>query len=504
MNALIAFLLVVLGCVLIYSFFRIIQCRDIKLALENMSKNPRALIKVTKKDDPSYLAPYQVDLKYTVGLSPSQVNPVILVPGIGGTQINGNWNKNNLFTLCYSKGQNDAIWVTTGAFFASPCWKQLIKISLSTSSGIPRWYQSDSTVTTSINSMGSLTGIDTLFTIGGFNVYLAYYMHDLIKGLKSYISNTGLNADNYVYGAGYDWRLVGDDTYTNSWCNQLKSLVESVYSKTGKKVSLMTHSLGGLVTMIFLSKQTSTWKNTYIHSFIPVNAPLGGAPKITRSVVSGYNFEFQGKDEEYTDVIRPLASSFLLQPQDIFNHNIVTTPSKIYNVPNLTQMYNDMYFPSGATAYTYLRNKYHNNLFYIFPGVKSYPVISRCSTASDLVSGSGRGTEMAYSYTSNVNNTTLKNPTYTKETFIYNNVPNPWVTYLASTTGLSKDNMIGDLTVPFLSLRGPLVKWTYGAENASNFVKIKEITGNADVSHMKVLANSGFITYIFQVISNQV
>jgi hypothetical protein len=504
MNVLIAFLLVVLSCVLIYAFYRISQCRDIVNALEKMSNNPRSLIKVTKKDDPSYLAPYQVDLKYTVGISSSQVNPIVLIPGIGGTQINGNWNKNNLFTLCYSKGQNDAIWVTTGAFFASPCWKTLFRVGVSNSSGVPRWYQTDSTVTTSINPMGSLTGIDTLFTIGGFNVFLAYYMHELIKGLKSYISNTGLNADNYVYGAGYDFRLIGDDTYTNNWCNQLKDLVQRVYSSTGKKVSLMAHSLGGLVTMIFLSRQTQTWKNTYIHSFIPVNVPFGGAPKITRSIVSGYNFEFQGKDEEYTDVIRPLASSFLLQPQQIFNHNIVKTPSKVYNVPNLTQMYNDMYFSTGATAYTYLRNKYHNNLFYIFPGVKSYAVVSRCINASDLVTGSGRGTEMAYSYSSNLTNGSLVNPTYTKETYIYNNVPNAWVDYLASTTSISKDNMIGDLTVPFLSLRGPLVKWTYGTENANNFVRIKEMVGNADVSHMKVLSNSGFITYIFQVISNQV
>jgi esterase/lipase superfamily enzyme len=44
----------------------------------------------------------------------------------------------------------------------------------------------------------------------------------------------------------------------------------------GKKIQLVAHSLGNLVTVDFLSTMTSCWKEKYIKKFVSVSAPWGG------------------------------------------------------------------------------------------------------------------------------------------------------------------------------------------------------------------------------------
>ena len=60
------------------------------------------------------------------------------------------------------------------------------------------------------------------------------------------------------------------------------------YAKNGnKKVVIVAHSLGNLYTTYLLSKQSQSWKDKYISSYINMAGPLGGAAKIMRLMASG-------------------------------------------------------------------------------------------------------------------------------------------------------------------------------------------------------------------------
>ena len=55
-------------------------------------------------------------------------------------------------------------------------------------------------------------------------------------------------------------------------------LVEETYLRSGSlKVSLITHSMGGLLGLYFLQSQTQEWLQQYVHSFVPLNTPWRGA-----------------------------------------------------------------------------------------------------------------------------------------------------------------------------------------------------------------------------------
>ena len=58
----------------------------------------------------------------------------------------------------------------------------------------------------------------------------------------------------------------------------LKQLVEDTYTQNGNvKVSLLAFSIGGPVSHFFLTRVVNQeWKDTYIHSYIPIAAAWSG------------------------------------------------------------------------------------------------------------------------------------------------------------------------------------------------------------------------------------
>ena len=70
--------------------------------------------------------------------------------------------------------------------------------------------------------------------------------------------------------------------------SDFKQLILETYAKNGnKKVVIIAHSLGNLYTTYLLSKQSQSWKDKYISSYINMAGPLGGAAKIMRLMASG-------------------------------------------------------------------------------------------------------------------------------------------------------------------------------------------------------------------------
>ena len=76
----------------------------------------------------------------------------------------------------------------------------------------------------------------------------------------------------------------------------LKVLVEKAYEiNGGAQVTIVGHSMGGRMSLIFLQMQTQEWKDKYIKSFISLATPWGGSFKSVKALIYGDDFGLGGE-----------------------------------------------------------------------------------------------------------------------------------------------------------------------------------------------------------------
>lgn len=69
---------------------------------------------------------------------------------------------------------------------------------------------------------------------------------------------------------------------------KLKALVEETYLMNNKApVTLLAHSMGGPMSLVFLQRQTQKWKDQYIHSMITLSGAWGGSVKAVKVFAIG-------------------------------------------------------------------------------------------------------------------------------------------------------------------------------------------------------------------------
>ena len=74
----------------------------------------------------------------------------------------------------------------------------------------------------------------------------------------------------------------------SEYFKNLKHLIEDTYALNGnKKVVLLVHSLGGLMTLTFLNNQSQQWKDQYIRAIISLAGAWGGSAKAVKVYAIG-------------------------------------------------------------------------------------------------------------------------------------------------------------------------------------------------------------------------
>ena len=220
------------------------------------------------------------------------LNPVILVPGLGISKIEGIWNKDsggdvksldlykNFETSekwsCRTVQQNwSTLWfpynpldqIPETANLSNYCWAENVVV------GYDKKIITDADgVYTRVPNFGSVDFTDSS------------YMNAMIKALEA----IGYVQGSTLFAAGYDFRKIASSDILDLYCKEFQGLVENmVHHNQGQKAFLVGHSLGSCLTNYFLATRPKKWKDTYVKAFVTISGGFGGCPKALRTLLSG-------------------------------------------------------------------------------------------------------------------------------------------------------------------------------------------------------------------------
>lgn len=200
------------------------------------------------------------------------LDPVLLVPGIAGSLLHAVDDRD---------GSEERVWVR---FLAA---EYMLKTKLwsryDPSTGRTESLDANTTITVPEDRHG-LYAIDVLdpdLIVGSESVY---YFHDLIVEMLKWGYQEGIT----LFGFGYDFR---QSNRLQETMDKLAAKLESVYNAAGgKKINVITHSMGGLLVKCFMCLRSDIFEK-YVKNWIAIAAPFQGAPGcIYSSFLNGMSF----------------------------------------------------------------------------------------------------------------------------------------------------------------------------------------------------------------------
>ena len=131
-----------------------------------------------------------------------------------------------------------------------------------------------------------------------------------------------------------------------------------MFDDSGEKVTLVVHSMGGPVTLYFLTTVVSQeWKDQYINAFIPLSGAWSGGNLAIQAEVSGATvvpnlaFPFLRELRSFSRSFESLV--WLLPKPSIWGDTVlVTTPNRTYSANDYSDLFTDISYPVGFDMYT--------------------------------------------------------------------------------------------------------------------------------------------------------
>lgn len=225
--------------------------------LEDIVKAVEAWLKILKEPEP-YVDP--------------NLDPVLLVPGIAGSILNAKDAET---------GKEERVWVRiweADREFRAKLWCRFDPDSGKTVSLDPNI---SIVVPEDRDGLYAIDCLDPDMVIGRDNVC---YFHEMINEMTSW----GYQQGKTLFGFGYDFRQTNRLKET---MDRLVERLEAIYSASGgKKINVITHSMGGLLVKCFMSLHSNICEK-YVKSWIAIAAPFQGAPGyVTSTLLNGMSF----------------------------------------------------------------------------------------------------------------------------------------------------------------------------------------------------------------------
>jgi lysophospholipase-3 len=272
------------------------------------------------------------------------LNPIVLVPGDGGSQVEARLNKSTAVHYICEKTTADYfnIWLNMELLvpLVIDCWIDNIKLIY------------DNQTRTTRNSDGvdiripGFGGTETVEWLDPSHAVTGSYFNSIAKTLVS----LGHERNKTIKGAPYDFRKAPNEN--QQYFVDLKALIEQTHADNdGQPVIIIAHSMGGPMTLHFLNQQSQDWKDKYIKSMVTLSGAWGGSVKAVKVYAIGDDLgsyvlrESVMRQEQITSpsLAWLLPSKLFWKPEEV----LVQTDKKNFTVANLKDFFEAINYMDG-------------------------------------------------------------------------------------------------------------------------------------------------------------
>ncbi|XP_043467328.1 phospholipase A2 group XV-like isoform X1 [Leptopilina heterotoma] len=273
------------------------------------------------------------------------MSPVIFIPGDGGSQVEAKLNKPSVVHYICEKTSSDFfnIWLNLELLVpvVIDCWIDNMKLNYDNTT---RKTKNQEGVDIRIPGWGDPFSVEYLDPSKAFPGSYFKDIGNMLVNELGYVRNLSLR------GAPYDFRKGPNES--EEFFVKLKLLIEETYTiNSNAPVTLIAHSMGAPMSLIFLQRQTKKWKDKYLSSLITLAGVWGGSVKALKVFAVGDDLgayvlrESVMRNEQITS-----PSLGWLLPSTLFWKNseiLVQTDQKNYTLLNLKEFFIDINVPNG-------------------------------------------------------------------------------------------------------------------------------------------------------------
>ncbi|KAL7713022.1 1-O-acylceramide synthase [Entamoeba marina] len=256
--------------------------------------------------------------------------PVVLIPGVMSTVLNAELDIPNTVSTdyipeeCARKQEEFRIWENFTLLYKQPqCNFGYLKQQYNTDSG---HLESLPGVNINVPSFGSVYACSKMDpSIPGTNTQ---YFQPLIRKLEK----KGYRDQNDLFCAGYDWRISSLSGV--EWIKSTIDLIKKISQSTNKKVVVVSHSYGGLMTK-FLFDQFSD-HTEYVDHWVSAGTPWKGSFLGIQSMLSGLDW-VPVEGQIFADASRQIEANYQMLPHLLYwgKQDLLRVGDQTYNVDNL-------------------------------------------------------------------------------------------------------------------------------------------------------------------------
>lgn len=294
--------------------------------------------------------------------------PIVIVPGIGGSQIEAKLNRDqSTYYWCYKQYPNwFTLWLSIEELFpiVEKCLAENIKTNYNDTT---KTMENAKGVYTRVPDFGNTTAIEWLDPYIHFAGVYFFPFIDALTRTAGYVRGKSLRAAPYDFR--YDPHNAGD------YFENLHLLIEKTYYDNGNQsIMLISHSMGAPYSLYFLKRQTQEWKDKFIRAWITISGVFGGSVKAVLAYISGDSFGipyFLDSPIKLREFQRSFSSlSFILPNSNFWNDNevIVKTNDRSYTVKDYDTLFEDINYPIAQKILKLVPEVWSNEP----PGVKIY------------------------------------------------------------------------------------------------------------------------------------
>jgi len=263
-------------------------------------------------------------------------NPVLFIPGDGGSQLEAKLNKTTrVHYICDLTSDWYDIWLNLHLLVPEviDCLCDNLRLTYNSST---RLTQNAEGVQIRPTNFGSLDSVDYLDIL---KVPKTDYFEKIISTLES---KNGFTRNRNMIGAGFDFRKAPNEL--GEFFSNLTNLIQDLYIRNNyRKVTIICHSMGCLNSLYFLNRKSQGWKDAFIRRLITLGSPWDGSFKAISAMLFGDDLGIPFLNKQ---ILQKLQSTFpslmylfpkppTFQPERV----LVQTSSVNFTLQNLDELF---------------------------------------------------------------------------------------------------------------------------------------------------------------------